>query len=615
METINVNISSNVGTATNGMREYRKEINELRSKLIQLDETSEEYASTLSELANKQFKLREMNEQVRYSATDLGEQLSTVNRVATGIASGFEAAGAAVTLFGGDSEQLEKTMVKLQSAIALVQGLEGLEGLGKDLKRAKTQFAGVISSVKKFTGSLSGIQKGLIATGIGAFVVLIGSLIANWDKLTAKFKANDNINRLTNDVEKLGDRFEQLDEDIEFDVRMAEAAGATKLEIIEMRRELAKLKVEEADAAVNSARLALENMSLWDRTFNKRKYKENLDAVLELQRVAVEGLNKINQEATIAYTEAQNKGNVTQSNTGTSGQSNEPTPDGDTVVTEDDTTSKLTEKLQLERDIITSDYDRRIEALKQYNEYVELTEKESIDERLSRILQFNEDVYNEEQAKLEAERLYLEQELALYDEGTKERIAIEQKLTENLDEEKNKRIEFTRQQIEAEKDAAKEKQDLMFTTLSNTSSILNSLASMAGDNIEQQKALSRASIIINGIEAGIKSFNSLGGWPWGMVGIASTLAAVGAQLVNLENMTLGDTSGGDDTNPTTEINSITPPDVTASLLPSSVVATALTGQSTVNLQDNLSNLKVYVTETDISDTQDAIKTIVQESDF
>ena len=188
METVEVKINTNVKSATNEMSLFRKEIQQLRGQLLSLEEGTEEYNNTLSELANKQFQLREMNENVRYTVTDLGEQLATVTRITSGVVAGFSAVQGAAQLFGADSENLQQTMVKLQAAMAMVQGLQGLEGLGKDLGRAAIQFKGVIPTIKTFIGGLSLMKKALLATGIGALIVAIGTLIAYGPEIAKFFK-------------------------------------------------------------------------------------------------------------------------------------------------------------------------------------------------------------------------------------------------------------------------------------------------------------------------------------------------------------------------------------------------------------------------------------------
>lgn len=186
IENIEIIVKSDAEKQVNPLKDLRKQINGLKSDLLQLEAGTEEYNKKAQELANTQLRLRDINEEARYAAADLGEQLATTNRIATGLASGFSAAQGVIALFGGESEALQKTMVKLQAGIALVQGLQGMEGLVRDLEIAKIQFRGALTGVKGFIGGLSGIKKALLATGIGAFIVLLGTLIAYWDDIAEK---------------------------------------------------------------------------------------------------------------------------------------------------------------------------------------------------------------------------------------------------------------------------------------------------------------------------------------------------------------------------------------------------------------------------------------------
>lgn len=102
-----------------------------------------------------------------------------------GLASGFELAQGAMATFGVESEAVEETLLKVQSAMAISQGFQGI-------REAIPSFKALSSSVKMFGKStlasvktLSTFKKALIGTGIGAVIVLLGELIANWDKYKA----------------------------------------------------------------------------------------------------------------------------------------------------------------------------------------------------------------------------------------------------------------------------------------------------------------------------------------------------------------------------------------------------------------------------------------------
>lgn len=239
-------LTVDAGDSETSVKQMRKEIKLLKDELLNLDETTDDYNKVLGALADRTFALKDMNETVRYSAADLGEQIATVNRIATGLASGFGAVQGTMALFGAESETLEKTMVKLQATIALVQGLQGLEGLTKDLKISVIQFRGCITAVKGFITGLSGLKLALVSTGIGALIVALGAL-------TAAFIANrqeaESYNKILDKIEERQRKLEETNtetiEQTERELKVLQAQGASEEEILNKKLELYKKIAEE----------------------------------------------------------------------------------------------------------------------------------------------------------------------------------------------------------------------------------------------------------------------------------------------------------------------------------------------------------------------------------
>jgi uncharacterized membrane protein len=119
-----------------------------------------------------------------------------------GVASGFELAQGSMALFGVEGENVQAALLKVQSAMALSQGLQGL-------KEAKTSFIALGDSAKKTavgqsiltaataaytfvtTASTTGLKLfrlALISTGIGALIVGVGLLVANFDSIVGVVK-------------------------------------------------------------------------------------------------------------------------------------------------------------------------------------------------------------------------------------------------------------------------------------------------------------------------------------------------------------------------------------------------------------------------------------------
>lgn len=90
-----------------------------------------------------------------------------------GVLNGFQAFEGALGLIGVEGEAVNETLLKVQSAMALSQGLQGLGEARDSFKQ--------LGAVAKET--FSGIKGAILATGIGAFLVLLGTVAAYWDEI------------------------------------------------------------------------------------------------------------------------------------------------------------------------------------------------------------------------------------------------------------------------------------------------------------------------------------------------------------------------------------------------------------------------------------------------
>lgn len=172
----------------NFMREYMKEIKDLKSQLLQLEEGTEEYTQAMQKLADKTFALRDIQETARLSANDMGEQLVLLSKTMGGIVGGFNAVQGALNLFGVENENVQQALLKVQSAMAIVQGLEGLEGLTKTLPLCANAFKGLTATIKTCFATLMKNPWVAVATAILGVVVAVAKLSKGTKELTEEEK-------------------------------------------------------------------------------------------------------------------------------------------------------------------------------------------------------------------------------------------------------------------------------------------------------------------------------------------------------------------------------------------------------------------------------------------
>lgn len=106
------------------------------------------------------------------SVEPMKAKFESVQKIASGIASGFAAVQGAAALLGVENENLEKTFVQLQAAMALAQGIGGLGDLVEGATKAKVAFKELATSIKIASKAIG--KGGWIGIIIAAIAVITG---------------------------------------------------------------------------------------------------------------------------------------------------------------------------------------------------------------------------------------------------------------------------------------------------------------------------------------------------------------------------------------------------------------------------------------------------------
>lgn len=145
------NFQRNVGnykSALDGLNgsfvNWKQELKECKEAMQQLDPSTEAYAQAMQRAAEITHLMADQQEMIKYSSTDLGDQLNNIRGIASNLAAGYSAVNAAMGLFGGENEEVAQALLKVQQAMALVQGLQGIDGF---IKRTKglSQSMGLVT--------------------------------------------------------------------------------------------------------------------------------------------------------------------------------------------------------------------------------------------------------------------------------------------------------------------------------------------------------------------------------------------------------------------------------------------------------------------------------------
>jgi len=123
------------------------------------------------------------------------------------LASGFELAQGAAALFGSESEDLQKAIVKITAATAVANSVNQLASIVKEENAFKTAVLTTYETaygiaVGKSTGALKALRLALAATGVGLLIFGLIALVENFDKVKdAIFGTSDSTRALQGTLE------------------------------------------------------------------------------------------------------------------------------------------------------------------------------------------------------------------------------------------------------------------------------------------------------------------------------------------------------------------------------------------------------------------------------
>jgi hypothetical protein len=205
---------------------------QLREAQADVARLSDKFGVTSKEAANAAKRAAELKDAIgdAKALTDAFNPDAKFNALTSslgGVIGGFQAYEGALALVGGESEDLQKTLVKLNALMSLSQGLQQI-GEARDSFR---QLGAVIKNTTVFqtlynaatrtatavqtafgiatTATSTGfkvLRGAIAATGIGALVIALGLVIANFDTISKWIKSSP-LGGFANQVGNLVQRF------------------------------------------------------------------------------------------------------------------------------------------------------------------------------------------------------------------------------------------------------------------------------------------------------------------------------------------------------------------------------------------------------------------------
>lgn len=538
-----------------------QQIDAINTELKDMDASIGNFQINVGDYTNS---FKDAFEQQQRSTENVRIGLDGLQKTASGLANGYAAVQGTMALLNIESAEFEKTMIKVQSAMAIAQGIGGMKDLIEGGGTLITVFKNAVTGVKAFIKSLTGVKAAIAATGIGIFVVLLGELYANWDKITKLFK---DVSGIKSTTDKMNDLKIAIDNNNKSLNTLNNDALKTYLETLKTAKgDLEKIKQAEDELTEINLRNALSVAQQNEQNAIKlqlmaglavadKNNEKNLQALADANDVLTDATNK-RLQAEIALEEFLLEKNNSSSNSTT-------TSTATTAIT---TTSTATTSTTEET-------------------FVRPEPQKGVLEELSIELQMEEDMFKESREQmLQTTKEYIQKQIEEERRAAEQRRLIEERVkTAKLDIAKN---------------------------------TLNSLSTIIGEQTAVGKAAAVAATTIDTYQSATAAYKAMAGIPvvGPALGAAAAAAAVISGIANVKRIL---SVSKDGSNASSIVDTSTPRAATPNInlaesMPVQFTRELLSDTETTNLNQAQ---KVYVLESDITSTQNKVEVAESNSSF
>jgi len=289
---VSISGTDSVEQAENKTKSLKAQLREMKTLLASGTLSTEEFEKLAQAAGELQDRIADVNSTVANLGSD-SRRLEGLIGITEGIAGGFAAAQGVAALFGEENEDLQKTMVKLQASMSVVQGLTAINNALQKESAAMLLLSSIQTkalaagqtflslTTMKSVAATYALRGALIATGIGAIVVLVAALAGAFSDVA------ESTNEATEAQKAFNDKAKELDNI---------SVGAIKRET-ELNKLRLKLKGETNDKLIDEDIEFLKreqtylNLQLEDAKKRDYKVKEakdnlarNLDEIEKLIR-------------------------------------------------------------------------------------------------------------------------------------------------------------------------------------------------------------------------------------------------------------------------------------------------------------------------------------------
>jgi hypothetical protein len=669
-EQLNYNINVS-GNASESVGSLKKELREATAQVAILSDKFGVASKEATEAAKRAAELRDRIGDARAltDAFNPDAKFKALSASLSGVAGGFAAVQGAIGLFGGESKELEKQLLKVQSALALSQGLQSIgesidsfKNLGAVIQsttifqKANAAANVVTAATLRAVGvaaettaiGFKVLKTAIVSTGIGVLLIALGELVsALMNYTSAADKAAKKQKELNEEIVKgteAGNKAvkEYLKSSAELEELRAKLAGKGEDEILAIRKkslnaqieqnkkdyeQLIKLDKVKASALIDENAKLTDELTKLDINFKieqKKRQEETDKKAIEDNKKKTDEQKRLDQEEQQRIKERNDRESAAQQIQIDAFRSTLDKRQQDILAAEDDFEKKKGELIKAGvTDFTLLQEQYRLKLLEINKNYDKQDEDEANKVKEQKLAALETDRQRElETRQLEAETLQQRKDAELFALSSEYQIKYDLAVKNGEDLlllrefYAAKEASINKKYVEEEKKLDQSRLQSKIATLNEVALVLGAFATLAGEQSKAGKALTLAQIGVDTASA-ISSLtakseqNPANGATFGAAGALQFATGLIRILANIKKAKTILSS------PSSATPSISAPSVSASapIAPRQPEAqlTQL-NQDSINAIGN-SAIRAYVVETDITSNQKRVQAIKQRARF
>lgn len=300
------NLDASLAKADGTAKSFKAQIRENKDILAQMQEqgldTTETFEALTIATAKLERQVDNTNERIKFLASDT-KNLDGLIGILRGVTGGFAFAQGAAALFGSENENIQKGLLKVNAAMAILTGLQEIQ---QALQKSSAAYITIENILRKGKILLIGaeaiategltkaqyasavaakaLRAALIATGIGAIVVLVATLVSKMIEWTGATEDQKNALKELNDELKVTEEFSNIvtdliDKNTQKQILKAKQLGSNNETIRQLEAEGRKKTITELDKHYNELLTKQENFDAkkFDTVENAKQALEALD--------------------------------------------------------------------------------------------------------------------------------------------------------------------------------------------------------------------------------------------------------------------------------------------------------------------------------------------------